>query len=70
MAKYTSKYPSLGFYVNGELKQFSNGSYVTDDKDVVAVLDGIIDAVKVDEPKTEAKPAPQKASTKRTASAK
>ena len=69
MAKYTSKYPSLGFYVNGVLKQFSNGLYVTDDKDELAVLDTIIDAVKVEETKPEAKPT-TKAPAKRTASAK
>lgn len=69
MAKYESKYPSLGFYVNNVLKHFSAGFYETDDKDEMAVLDGLIDAVKVEEPKPEAKPA-TKAPAKRTASGK
>ena len=57
MAKYESRYQSLGFYVNGELKRFSNGVYNTDDKDAIAVLDTVSDAKCVDEP--EAKPAPK-----------
>ena len=77
MAKYESHYKSLGFYVNDELKRFNNGTYVTDNKDVIAVLDELTDATRVDEePKTEAKaessaPKPAtKAPAKRTASAK
>lgn len=46
MAKYTSKYLSLGFYVNGELKRFSNGVYKTDDKAEISVLDGLRDVQK------------------------
>lgn len=68
MAKYESHYKSLGFYVNDELHRFNNGTYVTDDKDVNAVLDEITDAVRVNE-QPEAKPAP-KTPAKRTASAK
>ena len=75
MAKYESNYSTLGFYVNDELKRFSGGVYETDDKEEIAILDALIDAKRVDEPKaqtkqTEAveKPAP-KAST-RKASAK
>ena len=67
MAKYESRYQSLGFYVNGELKRFSNGVFNTDDKDAIEVLDAVTDAKRVDEP--EAKPAP-KTPAKRTASAK
>jgi len=69
MAKYESHYKSLGFYVNDELKRFNNGIYTTDDKDAIAVLDEITDAIRIDETKPEAKPAP-KAPAKRTASAK
>ena len=71
MAKYTSQYSELMFYVNDELKRFSNGEYNTEDKDEITVLDALIDAKRVDEPKvqTEAKPA-TKAPAKRTASAK
>ena len=77
MTKYESRYKSLGFYAKGELKRFNNGTYTTEDKDEIAVLDGLTDATRVDEePKTEAKaessaPKPAtKASAKRTASAK
>lgn len=77
MAKYESRYKSLGFYVNDELKRFNNGTYVTDDKYDIAVLDEITDATRIDEApkaqkeetKPEAKPA-TKAPAKRTASAK
>ncbi|RDV27775.1 hypothetical protein [Lysinibacillus capsici] len=70
MAKYESRYKSLGFYANGELKRFNNGTYVTEDKDEITVLDGLADVTRVDEePKTEAKPV-IKAPAKRTASAK
>lgn len=77
MAKYESRYKSLGFYVNGELKRFNNGTYVTEDKNEITVLERLTDATRVDEePKTEAKAEPSatkpatKAPAKRTASAK
>ena len=61
MAKYKSKYLALSFYVSEERKQFSAGVYETDDAATIAVLDGISDAQRVNEPKetksTEAKPA-------------
>lgn len=71
MAKYESRYKSLGFYVNGELKRFNNSTYTTEDADEITVLDAITDATRIDEAvSTEAeKPAP-KAPAKRTASAK
>jgi len=77
MAKYESRYKSLGFYANGELKRFNNGTYVTEDKDEISVLNGLTDVTCVDEePKTEAKAEPTatkpaaKAPAKRTASNK
>lgn len=70
MAKYESRYKSLGFYINSELKRFNNGTYTTEDVDEIAVLDAITDVKRVvDLETTEAKPAP-KAPAKRTASAK
>lgn len=60
MAKYTSQYKELGFYVNGELKRFSNGQFETSDKDVVAVLDALVDVKKEAEEKAPAKKAPAK----------
>lgn len=74
MAKFTSKYLSLGFYANGELKRFSNGIYVTEDKDEITILAGMRDVkIEKEEPKatvtkTEAKPATKP--TTRRASAK
>lgn len=53
MAEYTSRYQELGFYVNGELKRFSGGRYVTEDKDENDVLDSLIDVEKVDKPAEE-----------------
>ncbi|MFF8391785.1 MULTISPECIES: hypothetical protein [Bacillati] len=57
MAEYQSKYPELGFYVNGERKQFAFGAYKTEEKDEIAVLDVLTDVNRVDKPKA----APRKA---------
>ncbi|WNF07472.1 hypothetical protein [Brevibacillus borstelensis] len=59
MAVYESRYVELGFYVDGVHKKFRNGRYVTEDPKEIAVLDALIDAMRVDEPepKTE-EPAP------------
>ncbi|MGC4375799.1 hypothetical protein WD019_02490 [Fictibacillus sp. Mic-4] len=51
MAEYQSQYPELGFYVKGRHCKFSGGRYVTDDPAEIEVLNSIIDAVRVDEPK-------------------
>lgn len=67
MAEYKSRYAGLGFYVNGELKTFNGGRYVTEDKDEIAVLDALTDAERVDkapEPKKQLKQAEEKAPTK------
>lgn len=55
MAEFKSRYPELGFYVNGKYRQFDRGRYVTDDKDEIAVLEKLADVVRVDkaEPKAE-----------------
>lgn len=60
MTKYKSKYPALGFYVDGELRKFSGGEYNTTDKSEIAVLDNLTDAVKEAEAKAPAKKAPAK----------
>lgn len=50
MAVYESpRYKSLGFYVNGDFRRFGGGIYRTEDPEEIAVLDGISDAVRVDE---------------------
>lgn len=56
MAVYESRYSEFGFYVDGVFHKFHGGRYVTEDEKVIAVLDGITDAVRVDEP---AKPEPK-----------
>ena len=62
MAKYKSQYLELGFYVNGDRKQFSGGNYATEDKSEIEVLDKLSDAVKIEEakPASKPKPAPKK----------
>ncbi|MFE4202136.1 hypothetical protein [Aneurinibacillus aneurinilyticus] len=49
MAVYKSKYRELTFYVDGELHAFSSGSFSTTDERVIAVLDELADALRVDE---------------------
>jgi hypothetical protein len=41
MAKYTTRYASLGFYVGDVRKRFSGGEYVTEDAKEIAVLDAL-----------------------------
>lgn len=66
MAKFTSVFPELGFYVKDQRRKFSNGFYITDDKDEIAVLENLAYAVKVSEPtdkvQTPAKEDPKKRS--------
>jgi len=69
MAEYKSQYPELGFYANDEFKQFSGGKYVTEDKGEIEVLDKLLDATRVDEPKPEPKTEP-KATPRKTATKK
>jgi hypothetical protein len=47
MAQFTSKYSEYGFYVKGSVKKFNNGRYSTDDKDEIAVLDTLVDVVRI-----------------------
>jgi len=63
MAEYQSQYPELGFYVEGERKAFGGGRYVTEDEKEIKVLDGLIDAVRVDKPEPVTKP--KRATTKK-----
>lgn len=63
MAVYNSNYSELSFYVDGELRSFKNGRYATDNKDEIKVLDGMVDAVKVEDHSKDTankKPVPQK----------
>lgn len=45
MAKYTSRYAELSFYVDGKERKFSGGIYVATEQEE-AVLDRLVDAVK------------------------
>lgn len=56
MAKFTSRYPELTFYVDGVAKRFTNGTYETDDKATQDVLKSLTD-VKAEPKAEEAKPA-------------
>lgn len=64
MAKYTSRYAELSFYVNGELRKFTAGEYKTEDAAEIAALDGLADAVRVDKPEEKAPKSTAKASAK------
>lgn len=62
MARYTSKYAELAFYVEGNERKFSAGIYEATTEAETAVLDRLVDAVKVSETTAEEpveKPAPK-----------
>ncbi|NGM81198.1 hypothetical protein G5B47_02095 [Paenibacillus sp. 7124] len=68
MAKYTSRYAELSFYVAGEERKFSAGVYEATTPEEIAVLDRLTDAIKTEEtvqpaPK-QRKPAAAKTSEK------
>ncbi|WP_068616586.1 hypothetical protein [Paenibacillus tuaregi] len=58
MAVFQSKYRELAFYVDGQRYAFSSGTFSTDDAEVIAVLETMTDATRIDadEPKAEDKP--------------
>lgn len=60
MAKYTSQYKSLAFYVNDELQTFSNGEYNATTKAQEDALANVLNAVRVNEPKAPARKAAPK----------
>lgn len=70
MAEFKSRYAELGFYINGKLRNFRAGRFVTEDAKEIEVLEKLTDAVRVDEPIKEVKteePAPApKAPAKKT----
>ncbi|NYV67567.1 hypothetical protein HYI36_20015 [Bacillus sp. Gen3] len=70
MAVYKSKYRELKFYVGRELHAFSGGSFSTTDESVIAVLDKLTDAKRVDEVKTEEVAPKPKAPAKKKSSGK
>ncbi len=46
MAKFKSVYPSLGFYVNDQLHNFTEGRYETDEPAFIAVLSKLSDVTR------------------------
>ena len=62
MAEFKSKYPELGFYVDGEFKSFKNGVYKTESQDEIKILSELTDVTRIDKPTGEAasKPAAKK----------
>jgi hypothetical protein len=64
MAKFTSRFPELGFYVGGEFRRFHMGEFTTEDKAEIEVLEKLTDALRVDSepkvPKAEEAPKPVK----------
>lgn len=72
MAVFQSKYRELSFYVNGAEYKFSSGTFVTNDPEVIAVLDQITDAQRVDKAEkaapaaNEPKQEPEKATAPKT----
>lgn len=48
MAVFNSKYRELSFYVDGKLLSFSGGSFSTNDKKVIAVLETLKDVKRLD----------------------
>jgi hypothetical protein len=64
MAKFTSRFPELGFYVGGELRKFYNGEFSTENKEEIEALEKLADAVRADKPKAEEAPKARKAPAK------
>lgn len=46
MAKFKSVYPSLGFYVDEQLHNFTEGRYETDEPAIIAVLSKLSDVTR------------------------
>lgn len=79
MAVFQSRYRELSFYVNDRLYSFNDGLFASEETEVIAVVEKLTDAQRIDEPETveETKPeevtepvAETKPASKRKASAK
>jgi hypothetical protein len=57
MAKFTSRFPELGFYCCDELHKFYNGEYSTEKECEIEVLEKLADAVRIDKAEEAPKPA-------------
>ncbi|WP_018755196.1 hypothetical protein [Paenibacillus terrigena] len=69
MAVFHSKYRELSFYVAGVKHSFSSGSFSTDDDEIIAVLDTMLDVKRIDE-EVNVVVSEEKPTTRRKASAK
>ena len=69
MAVFESHYKELGFYVDGNARNFRDGRYVTEDAKEIEVLTALVDVNRVDKPQKVAEEKPKKA-TARKSSAK
>lgn len=66
--EFTSRFPELGFYVDGELKKFSGGRYLATSDKEIEVLNGLSDAVRVEkEVPKKAEDKPEKPAPKNSA---
>jgi hypothetical protein len=64
MAKFTSRFPELGFYCCGELHKFYNGEFSTEKDCEIKSLENLADVVRVDKAEETPKPkAPAKKSS-------
>lgn len=73
MAKYTSKYKELTFFVGETVHRFSRGEFSTEDAKVIETLSRVKDVVLVEEAapkKAAAKPEAKKTAPKKTAARK
>ncbi|WP_232696172.1 hypothetical protein [Brevibacillus daliensis] len=66
MVKYTSRFPALMFYVEGEIRQFRSGEYVANTKAERDALDQLADVKRVDDPKQTEEPKPKPATTRKS----
>lgn len=64
MAKYTSRYAELSFYVDGKERKFSAGVYDARTKEEIAVLDQLVDVVRAEDTTAELTEEPQKPAPK------
>lgn len=59
MAKYTSRYKELMFYVDNSPRKFTAGKFETDNKAEQEALAKLADVKRVDEPKPAPQPKPE-----------
>lgn len=58
MVTYKSRYAELSFYAGGRERKFSDGVYVAETLEEIAVLERLVDAIPETIPEVNAEPAP------------